>query len=84
MHGVERMFLEPIFLMLSTDFLSSHRFWEDALQHGVIAHLKLTEAVVWDELPPEELHEAIIGIRSHLFMVHCMKIIFTFLQECKI
>ena len=39
----------------------SHRFWEDALQHGVIGQLKLTEAVVWDELSPEELHEAITG-----------------------
>lgn len=45
----------------------SHRFWEEALQQGVIGQLKLTEAVIWDELSNEELHEAITAVQNIIF-----------------
>lgn len=39
----------------------SHRFWEDAMQQGVISQLKLTDAFIWDEMSNEGLHEAVTG-----------------------
>ena len=36
-------------------------FWEDALLEGVTSQLNLMEAVLWDELDPDQLKEKVIG-----------------------
>eukprot|EP01038_Epipyxis_sp_PR26KG_P010031 gene10031-13488_t len=42
-------------------------FWEEALQQGVSAQMSLTEPVQWDELSPDGLREAVIGVHNIVF-----------------
>ncbi len=42
-------------------------FWELALQEGILAQMDLNERTVWDELNPEALREAVIGVHNIVF-----------------
>jgi hypothetical protein len=44
-------------------------FWEAALDHGVSAQLRgwTAEPVLWDELAPEALREAVVGVHNIVF-----------------